>query len=434
MQKRDLVKTIVLIASIILVTVGSAVGLNFLTGPQIAKNEAVRDEIKEQAAAGVLAEVLPGSGKFDELVGTEGFVLDETSGVSSVLKDQNGKGYVIIVSKTNSPMNDVVTVTFGVDMSGLITGIKEEFASDKDYKVSADTMNSFVGKDSTLADIVITGGATVSSSTIKEAVAAGFKVLTENNLMKAAAKTTEQVFEEFIPQLAPGFIKGSDLTVSGNVYTAYKSLNDTVVVAYVNKGETKLLALVNASGVVTVYEAELVNEDTQEYKVNNVTADNSDVVTEVEALAADNTAKVTKLTNKVNAYYTNATDVTEIDINVYGSLVAAVSFTVEGETYYAYYSNSINGFGNHIMDIYVVLDSEGKVVKVDITTLFFEEEYFMTKPNITKDEYQNGFTGLDGETFDGSQAMMSGATMTSNATKQTMFDVFSQFASQGGNN
>ena len=432
MQKRDLLKSIVLIASIILVTVGSAVGLNFLTGPQIAKNAAKREELKEQAAAGVLAEVLPGSGKFDELVGTDGFILDDASGVSSVLKDQNGKGYVIIVSKTNSPMNDVVTVTFGVDMSGLVTGIKEEFANDKDYKVNSGTMNSFVGKDSTLADIVITSGATVSSNTIKEAVAAGFKVLTENNLMKAAAKTAEQVFEEFIPQLAPGFVKGSDLTVSGNIYTAYKTANNAMVVAYVNKGETKLLALANVSGIVTVYEAELVNEDKQEYKLNDVTSDNGDVVTEVQTFAANSiTAEYTDLAGKVGRLFENAEDITQIDVNVYGSVTAAASFTVDGATYYAYTAKTINAYNNSIIKAYIVLDSEGKIVVTDLFELFGDEEYFGVAHDFNEKNYENGFKDLTDIT---DEAIISGATMTSNAVKQAMKDAFKQFASQGGNN
>ena len=433
MKRNDLVKTLILILSIIAATVVSSVLLDLVTGKQIAENAVKREELAAQQAAGVLNKVLPGSQSFEDITST--LTIDPASGVSVVYKETSGKGYVFIASSTASPMKDVVTVTVGVDMNGQITGLKEEFANPGDYKVNDATINSFVGKDSTLADIVLTGGATVSSNAIKAAVTAGFQVLAANELMKAAAKTPEQVFEELLPTVFNGFVKGADLTVSGNIYQAYKSFNNTVVVAYVNKGETKLLALASVSGVVTVYAAELLDEATQAYKLNDVTADNSDVVTEVETLAANNiTTKTDSLTNKVNLYYSNATDVTSIDINTYGSLVAAVSFTVEGETYYAYYSNSINGFGNHIMDIYVVLDSEGKVVKVDIVTLFFEEEYFMTKPNISKDQYQGGFNGLTGETFDGSQAMMSGATMTSNATKQTMFDVFAQYASQGGNN
>lgn len=429
MQKRDLVKTIVLIASIIVVTVGLAVGLNFLTGPQIAQNAAKREELKEQAAAGVLNEVLPGSGKFDDITST--LTIDPASGVSAVHKDQNNKGYVVVASKSTSPMNDVVTVTFGVDMSGLITGIKEEFANAKDYKVNADTMNSFVGKDSTLADIVMTSGATVSSTTIKEAVAAGFAVLTANNLMKAAAKTAEQVFEEFIPKLAPGFVKGSDLTASGNIYQTYKSANNTIVVAYVNKGETKLLALANVSGVVTVYEAELVNEDTQEYKLNDVTANNSDVVDEVETFAANSiTAEYTDLAGKVGRLFENAENITQIDVNVYGSITAAASFTVDGVTYYAYTAKTINAYNNSIIKAYIVLDSEGKIVVTDLFELFGDEEYFGVAHDFNEKNYENGFKDLTDIT---DEAIISGATMTSNAVKQAMKDAFKQFASQGGN-
>ena len=52
MKKCELLKTIALIAAIIVVTVGSAFALNFYTGPKIEEN-------KLAAASGALVAVLP---------------------------------------------------------------------------------------------------------------------------------------------------------------------------------------------------------------------------------------------------------------------------------------------------------------------------------------------------------------------------------------
>ena len=433
MQKRDFLKTIALIACIIVVTIGSSLLLNLVTGSKIASDAAKREELAAQQAAGVLLEVFPGATGFEDITST--LTIDPASGVSAIHKETSGKGYVFVASKTTSPMKDVVTVTVGVDMEGKITGVKEEFANPGDYRVSGDTINSFVGKDSTLADIVLTSKATVSSETIKAAVAAGFEVLAANELMKAAAKTPEQVFESLLLTVCDGFIKGADLTASGNIYQAYKSSNNSVVVAYVNKGETKLLALASVTGAVAVYQGVLLDEATQTYELRNVTADNADVVEEVKAFALANiSSKFSKLEAKVSVLYPNATEITEIEINTFGSVVAAVSFVVEGATYYGYLAAPINGFSKEAMEIFVFLDSNDTIVKVNISQLFYEEEYFMGKPNITKDEYQNRFNGIVGEAYDGSQSLMAGATMSSNATDQAIKDVIAAYASKGGNN
>ena len=42
-------------------------------------------------------------------------------------------------------------------------------------------------------------------------------------------------------------------------------------------------------------------------------------------------------------------------------------------------------------------------------------------------DYQSRFEGLSSETFDGSQAIIATATMTSNAIKQATYDAFATF-------
>ena len=81
----------------------------------------------------------------------------------------------------------------------------------------------------------------------------------------------------------------------------------------------------------------------------------------------------------------------------------------------------------------ILFNNTGKIANVNISELFFEEQYFMQKPNINKGEYEAGFNGLIGEAYDGSQALIAGATCSQKAINQAISDVFAAFA-KGGNN
>ena len=433
MQRNELVKTAILMTCIIVVTVVSSVLLNLITGPKIAADQAYRDELAAQQAAGVLLEVFPGATGFEEITST--LTIDPASGVSAVHKETSGKGYVFVASKTNSPMKDLVNVTVGVDKDGKVTGVSVSFNNPADYPVSDATLSSFVGQDSTLSGVELTSKATVSSNTIKEAVSAGFLVLAANDLMKAAAKEVEAVFAELLPTVVSGFSEGSNLTATGNIYQAYKLANGAGVVCYVNNGDSKLLAITNMSGKVVLYKANLVDEGTQTYELVDVTAEYTAVVAEVSAFAATNiTSLYSTLSSKITRMYTNVveTDITEVEITTYGSIVAAASFTIEGNIWNAYLAYSINTYNNSVVKTYIVIDHEGKIAKVDIIGLFGDEEYFGVAHGFNEAGYENGFTG---NTDFVDTNVISGATMTTNAIKQAVKDAFSLYnATLGGNN
>ena len=434
MQKRDLIKTIVLIFSIIAVTVGSALALNLVTGPKILQDEADRLAAEEAKKAGVYAAVLPGGEGFEEI--TDTLTIDPASGVTNVFKTSNNVGYVFVAQKKGATMmKDVVIVTVGVDKSGKITGIQEKFANNADYKVNSATMGSFIGKDSTLDGIVITAEATISSNTIKEAVAAGFQVLAANKLMTAAKLTTEQVFERNLAEKITNYVVGADLTPTGNIYKAFATLNQSAIVCYVEVEGNKYLAISNTSGVVTVYEAELLDEDSQTYQLNDVTATKEAVVSEVSAFAKAEAAKIVDskgatLTTKVTELFPEATNIQAIVLSGVSTLVDAVSFNVGEATYYAYIGKSYS-FNNGVLEAYVVLDSEGKIVKVDIIEFFFEDEHFYGKPAYTEGKYTGGLTDLTGSTM-AEEWLIAKATMSSTAVKNILTDSFAEFA-KGGN-
>ena len=422
MKRNELLRAVIIMACIVAITVGAAIGLNFLTGPKI-------EEKRAAAAAGALAEVLPEGTGFEDITST--LTIDAASGVTEVHAAGNGAGYVFVASAQG--FSQPVTVTVGVTADGKIAGIKVVVGG-TDWPVDASVQASYVGQDSTLAG-VIKGGATYSEKGVKDAVVAGLTVLAANGKMQAAEKSTEQVFEEELAKnvVVSGFVKGAELTVSGNIYAAYKLENETGVVCYVNKGEAKLLAVANVNGVVNVYAPVLLDEATQTYTLENVTEANGDVVTEVSAfaVAAEVTPSVEKLTNKVTTLYEGATEVTALTVSTFGTVSAAVSFQLEGNTYYAYHLKPINGFEGDVMDVYVILDSEGKIVKTEAVTYFYgHTEYFMVATNFDKAGYEAGLNGLDSVVDE--KVQITGATHTQNAMKQALADAFAAF--QGGNN
>ena len=432
-MKKDLLKTSLLMSAIVLVTVGAALLLNLITGPKIAADKAYREELAAQQAAGVLLEVFPGATGFEEITST--LTIDPASGVSAVHKETSGKGYVFVASKTNSPMKDLVNVTVGVDKDGKITGVSVSFNNPADYPVSDATLSSFIGQESTLTDVQLTANATVSSNSIKEAVSAGFLVLAANDLMKAAEKEVEAVFAELLPTVVSGFSAGSNLTASGNIYQAYKLTNGAGIVCYVNNGDTKLLAITNMSGKVVLYKAKLLDEATQAYELVDVTAENVTVVAEVNEFA---TANITSLHNtlasKITRMYSNVaeTDITEVEITTYGSIVAAASFINDGNVWNAYLAYSINAYNNSVVKTYVVIDHEGKIANVDVIGLFGDEEYFDVAHGFNEAGYESGFAG-NNDFVDTN--VISGATMTTNAIKQAIKDAFALYnATLGGNN
>lgn len=423
MKRNDLLKTIALIAVIIVVTVGSSIALNLYTGPKIEEN-------KLAAASGALAAVLPEGKAFEDITAT--LTIDPTSGVTEVHKETNGAGYVFMA--TAQGFSKPVNVTVGVSADGKIAGI-DVVIGEGDFTVD-NMIPTFVGQDSTLSGVVMQSGATVSSTAVKTAVSNGLIVLATNNLMKAAVKTTEQVYEELLPTVYNGFVKGEDLTASGNIAVAYTSNTGNGVVCYVTKGEQTLLVLYNVSGAVAVYQAKLIDETTQVYELEEVTADIESVVTEVSSFAASHvTSSFAALETKIAEMYANATEITEVSVNAFGTIVSAASFEVEGATYYAYYSKPLNGFEGDLMNVYVVLDSTGKIAKFDVTTYFYGEhlEYFAAANSFNPENYKEGLNGVTGESYNGSQSLISGATFTTKALDAAVKDVFKAFASQGGN-
>ena len=423
MRIRSFVITTAILLAIMVVFGAAAFALNLYTGPIIEANNA-------GAELAPLLAVMPEGASFgaDALVydasnASASSLVNVPASVVSVYKEAKGLGYVIRCTATSNYSNSPMEITIGIDAEGKICGIQIDSYDDSpsfDFRAKdPNYLNSYIGKDSALADIGTVAGSTFSSGAFKASVEQAMAVLIENNLIAAGVKSDAQILEELIPTVAPGFAKLSEVTAAGNIQKAFKAANDTGFAYIIADGDASYLAIVNATGVCKVYNVE----------GQDVTADHAAVVDQAKAASAAQVSYSDALITKVGRMMEGATDITALELDTFNTVVAAVSFTVDGATYYGFYSRSI---GFHQMDVYIIIDENGAIAKIDAKQFIFDEEYFMSFGGMNVGEYKNGFVGITGETWDGEAAVIATATMTSNAMKESTTDAFASFESIKG--
>ncbi|MBR7182090.1 MAG: FMN-binding protein [Clostridia bacterium] len=402
-MKKNILPTVVLGSILVVVALLLSV-VNMITGPII---EAQRNA----AANGALLEVLPEGEGFAELNVTE---LALPAGVTNAYRETTGKGYVFRVTATGYKPGLVVMV--GIDAEGKVTGSKCLESQDT-FGKEPQIDNAYNGQS--LADFtpVMLGGATMTSNGYRDAVSLALQAFV---LASGGELDPSIELEKMIPTVAPGFINPAAVTASGNIKKALKAANGAGFAYIMTEGEESYLAVVNAMGACKIYDVEGAD----------VTAAHATLVTEAQEHAgANQTNYLTQLTNKVGRLMTGATEVTALTLDTFNTVVSAVSFKVEDATYYGFYSRSV---GFHQMEVFLIIDANGAIAKLDATQFIFEEQYFATFGGMNVTEYKNGFVGITGESWTGEQAVIATATMTSNAVKQSTTDAFAAFNSING--
>ncbi len=335
---------------------------------------------------------------------------------------QRESGFAIQCYTVGNYVKDPIKLTVLVSSDGIISEVKiDEYPDSIDVRdKDANFIPSFTGKDSALADVNIIAGCTFSSKSIKEAVEASLNALVENNLIAAGVKDDSQILAELIPTVFPGMSNTEALgAVEGtNITNVFKSMAGTGFAYIVKTGENSVLAVVNAMGNITVYDVEGID----------VTEANAEAVAEVAAhYEANKLDYAANATTKLTSMVPDAGEATPIALDSYNTLVYAVSFSAAEVNYYGFYSRSI-GFGGHVMDIYVVIDENGAITKLDAKDLVFEKEYFgQLDKNFSEVPYKEGFVGATSETYTEDIAVIGGATMSTNCVKSAVNDSFAAF-------
>lgn len=378
--------------------------INMITGPIIEAQRAA-------AANGALIEVMPEGKGFEEI---DISALGLPEAITNAYKETSGMGYVFRVTSTGYKPGMVIMV--GISAEGKITGTKCLETQDT-FGKEPQIDNTYNGQS--IADFApnMIAGATMTSTGYKDAVnnaLQSFVLASGGKLDPAIA------LEGKITELAPGFTTPAAIEASGSFKKILKASNDAGFAYISSDGENAFLTLVSATGGCAVFDAE----------GNNVTDAHAELATEAKAHAAANQKSYSDtLTTKITTYFADASDIAPVETTSFGTIVSALGFKSNGAEYYAFYSRSM---GFQQMDVYVIIDANGAIAKIDAKTFIFEEEYFNNFAGMDASAYKAGFEGLTVDTFTGEQAVIATATKTSDAMKQSTADAFAAFNSIKG--
>ena len=397
-------------------------GLNTWAGPIIEQGEASQ-------AVGPLMEVLPGAQGFDLLYSNDGSagseLVDIPESVESIYSETAGLGYAMLLTTSQGYTKQPMEIALGIDAEGKIAGA-QVLVYPETRNMGVDTYpQTYVGQDSTLADVSLVAGVTYSSKAFHDAVLDAFSALTANELVSAGVKGDDQILTELIATVFPGIMNSegamqgeeTDTGLDG-VTAAYKAPNGAGFAFIANVDGAGVLAIANTSGSACVYDVD-GNVVTDSYASFAETAaayarDNGDLYTDDDI-------------SKLSAYYSKEAEYAVLGLDgVYNTVTAAYTVTENGETLYAFVSRPY-GYSNMPMAVYYVLNADGEIVMMNAKEFILEKEYF-SKYTLDAPSYKEGFVGLTGETMTDDVAFISGATVTTNAVKVATRDVFDAFA------
>lgn len=424
-NKKEFSKSVLALVAIVLVAVLLLTGLNFITAPLIAENGSA-------ATFAPLYAVMPDAAGFDQLYDAadpgSSALANIPASVQSIYGETGGMGYVLRLSTSEGYTKQPIEFTLAIDAEGKISGV-ELTAYPETKDMGKETYpQTYLGQDSTLANVSLVAGVTYSSSAFKNAVADSFAALIDNGLIGAGVKGDEQILVEMLAEVYPGIVSPTgtpqyeEQEIADGQYSyivkSLKALNDSGFALIMKNGDATYMAVCNAFGSVKIVDVD-----------GNEVSDDA-MAAEAKAYAEANIVSHSDGDlNKVKLLVPDASDVTPISLEgVYNSVTCA--YKAEGVGY-VFVSRSY-GYSNEPMVIYYVIDDNGAIVTMTADELILFKEYF-TSYQLDESSYKAGFAGLTGDSFTGDEALISGATVSSDAVRVATEDAFAAFAAVNEN-
>lgn len=418
MAKKEFSKSIVVLIALFVVAALLLTGLNTVTAPLIEANGA-------SAQFEPLFAVMPEAENFDVLYdvndAASSALVDVPATVQGVYSETSGLGYAVTLSTTEGYTKEAITMTMAIDAEGKISALEiTSYPETKD--VGADYPLTYVGQDSALGGVTLVAGVTFSSSAIKNAVTDGFNVLINNGLVGAGQKSDDQVLLELLPQVYSGIVNSGAIAQyeeaevnAGSIVKSYKALNGSGYAFMLNDGSANYLGVCTLAGGAKIVDLE-GNE-----------VDNSAMLEEIKTYTAENAqSQAEQEIAKLQRITSETAEITALPLDIYNSVTGAYSIVDGGVQYYGFVSRSY-GYNNMAMPIYFVLDENGAIVKMTCDELILYAEYFTTY-TLDEPSYKEGFVGLTADSYTGEQALISGATMSTDGVNTATNDVFAAFA------
>lgn len=417
MAKKEFSKSILVLLALFVLSALLLSGINTVTAPLIEANGA-------SAQFEPLFAVMPEAQNFDVLYSAQdpaaSALVDVPETVTGIYSETSGLGYAITLSTAQGYTKEPIEMTLAVDAEGKIAAL-EVTAYPESRDVGADFLASFQGQDSALPDVGLVAGTTFSSAAIKNAVSDGFAALINNDMVGAGVKSDDQVLLELLPQVYPGIANNGvgqyeEAEVNaGSIVKAFKALNNSGFGFVLNDGSANYLGVWTLVGGAKIVDLE------------GNAVDNAALLEEIAAYGAANcTDESEKEIAKLQRMVSEGAEITALPVEVYNSVTGAYSILDGGTQLYGFAARSY-GYSNLPMAIYYVLDENGAIVTMTVDELIFYKEYFS---DYTLDEpsYKEGFTGLTADSYNGEQALIAGATMSTAGVDTATKDVFAAFA------
>ena len=366
-------------------------------------------------------------------------LVDVPETVQAIYSETSGLGYAIRLSTTQGYTKEPIEFTIAIDAEGKISGTElTAYPETKDF--GKDTYpQSYIGQDSALADVSLVAGVTFSSSAFKNAVSDGFAALIGNGLVGAGVKSDAQILTELSVQLFPGLANRDGVAqveepeIAEGQFTyiqkIMKALNGSGFAFVAKDGESSYLLICNVSGTVRVYDVE--GKDVTD-------GANAAMVEEAAAYAAANTvSNADAELKKLKTMVSDTAELTAVPLeDVFNSVTGAYRIT-DGETTLYGFCARPYAYSNEPIAVYFVLDESGAIVSMTSDDIILYPEYFSSY-ELDEAKYKEGFSGLTAESFTGEQALISGATASTNAMTVATEDVFAAvkviYAMDGGTN
>lgn len=384
--------------------------LNMVTSPIIENN-------KKKGEFEPLFSVFPGAENFAPIT-----LANTPDTVRAVYEETSGKGYVLKCATNKGFTGNYITLTLGITKDGKVAGIKlDEYPETKDF--GSDYPTSFIGADSTLSTTEIVAGVTYSSTAFRNAVADAFDLLASNGLIVAQEKSPEQKFEEMLTTVfgeavnPKGLLVAEDFTSSiSQVVLAKKAGNNTAIAYLVNDDGTYYTVVSNIYSL-SVYDMDGKSSTYLSSSIKDA------LLSETESSLKDNSKSDLKKIKKLGTLSDDAV-YTLIPLDGIDTSVTTIySIESDGKLYYGFVARPY-GFGNETMVMYTLLTEDGKIADFSVKELIIEADYFSSYS--LPDDYLSSFTGLD-SSWSGEEAIIGGATLTSEAVKDALNDTFSAY-------
>lgn len=340
--------------------------------------------------------------------------------VQHVYKDDTKQLFTVDLSTSEGYSHGPIELKLTVDFEGRIADLELVQNSD-DKDLGEAFLPSFAGQDSALGGVELVAGVTYSSSAIRNAVSDGMNTLTDNGLITAGQKSAEQLLAELIPSVYPGLvnkagaIQGEELEGSGVVTKGYKAANGSGSAWFIQDGENAYLGVADFVGGVLIFDLE-----------GNLVEDSA-LLSAVAELAAPVNDDLHEAQQKALArLLPEGAELQPMQLTGLANSVTGAYYVPTGDgVLYAFVARPY-GYANEVMELYYVLDENGAIVAMRAKELILHSEYF-TSYTLDESSYRDNFLGLTADEYAGEEALITGATMSSDAVDTATRDVFEAF-------